>query len=75
MIDQKPSVWQILETVRELTPQEQLDLLEGITTILRASLPVAPAHSILELEGLGAEVWRGIDAQSYVNQERASWNG
>ncbi len=75
MIDQKPSVRQILETVRELSPQEQLDLLEGITTLLRTSLPVMPTHSIMELEGLGAEVWRGIEAQSYVNQERTSWNG
>lgn len=34
-----------------------------------------PKRSILELRGLGKEVWDGIDAQEYVNQERASWNG
>ena len=34
-----------------------------------------PKRSILELRGLGKEVWRGIDAQEYVNQERDSWNG
>ncbi len=75
MLEQKPRVWQILETARELTPQEQLDLLEGITALLRTALPVAPTHSILELEGLGADAWRGIDPQTYVNEERASWNG
>jgi len=31
--------------------------------------------SILELQGLGKEIWRGIDAQKYVDQERAAWNG
>jgi hypothetical protein len=29
----------------------------------------------MELRGLGKEIWQGIDAQEYVNQERASWNG
>ncbi|MEM9007779.1 MAG: DUF433 domain-containing protein [Cyanobacteria bacterium P01_F01_bin.86] len=26
------------------------------------------------MRGLGKEVWQGIDAQTYVNQERESWN-
>jgi hypothetical protein len=30
---------------------------------------------MMELEGLGKEIWQGLDAQEYVNQERASWNG
>lgn len=34
-----------------------------------------PQHSIMELEGLGKEIWQGVDAQEYVNRERASWNG
>jgi len=32
-------------------------------------------RSILELEGLGIEIWEGIDAQEYVDRERRSWNG
>jgi hypothetical protein len=32
-------------------------------------------HSILELKGLGKEVWGEIDAQEYVDQERRSWHG
>lgn len=31
--------------------------------------------SILELQGLGKEIWQGIDAQEYVDKERRSWNG
>jgi hypothetical protein len=31
--------------------------------------------SILQLQGLGKEIWRGIDAQAYVDQERTGWNG
>ena len=32
-------------------------------------------RSILELDGLGQEIWQGIDAQMYINEERDSWNG
>ena len=31
-------------------------------------------HSIMELEGLGADIWEGIDAQEYVRKERESWD-
>jgi hypothetical protein len=75
MITDKPTVTQVLQNVRALSPQEQLDLLEQIAALLRASLPPQPAHSILELEGLGAAIWRGVRAQAYVNQERAAWDG
>ena len=34
-----------------------------------------PCTSILELQGIGKEIWLGIDAQAYVNQERAAWKG
>lgn len=30
-------------------------------------------RSILELEGLGAELWENVDAQEYVNQLRDEW--
>lgn len=32
-------------------------------------------HSILELRGLGKEVWEGIDVDEYLEQERNSWDG
>ncbi|GAK53082.1 hypothetical protein U14_04341 [Candidatus Moduliflexus flocculans] len=28
---------------------------------------------LFELEGLGAEIWKGIDAQEYVNDLRDEW--
>ncbi|MEM6839687.1 MAG: hypothetical protein AAF609_22970 [Cyanobacteria bacterium P01_C01_bin.120] len=58
-----------------LSPNEQLRLLEELAVMVRNRMPVKPSHSIMELEGLGKEIWRGLDAQEYVNQERASWNG
>jgi plasmid stability protein len=30
--------------------------------------------SILELRGLGKDVWRGVDAAAHVESERGSWD-
>jgi hypothetical protein len=60
-----------------LTPDEQIQLIEDLSSSIRqrVKLRPKPKRSILELRGLGKEIWNGIDAQEYVNQERGSWNG
>lgn len=66
---------EIRHQVENLTPDEQLRLLEELSSIVRRRILPKPRHSIMELEGLGKEIWQGVDAQEYVNWERASWNG
>jgi hypothetical protein len=67
---------EILKQVRKLSPIEQLDLLEEIKRRTQSVAQNRPqVRSILELEGLGQEIWEGIDAQEYVRGERQSWNG
>jgi hypothetical protein len=61
--------------IDRLKPEEQLSLLGIISSRLRKTISrrIKPC-SILELEGLGAEEWKGIDAQEYVRKERESWD-
>jgi hypothetical protein len=66
---------EIKSQILSLPPEEQLRLISEVTSIMRHRVLPKPKRSILELRGLGKEVWNGIDAQEYVNQERASWNG
>lgn len=64
-----------LNMAKRLALPEQLQLLEDLTRIVRRQVDDKPkTYSIMELEGLGAEIWQDIDAQAYVNQERASWD-
>ncbi len=65
----------ICRQVENLTPDEQLRLLEELVVMVRRRMLVKPKRSMMELEGLGKETWHGLDAQEYINQERASWNG
>jgi Arc/MetJ-type ribon-helix-helix transcriptional regulator len=58
------------------TPEE---VIERALEILTETVPPNTAResrtSILELQGLGKKIWQGVDAQEYVDRERASWNG
>ncbi len=64
-----------VQGIQRLTPEELVNLLELISATLKQRIsPKQATHSIMELEGLGAEIWNGIDAQEYVRQERASWD-
>ncbi|GAX38237.1 hypothetical protein [Nodularia sp. NIES-3585] len=67
----------VLEQAKSLTPEEQLKLVEDLSSSIRqlVTMTPKPKRSILELRGLGKDIWSGIDAQEYVNQERDSWNG
>jgi len=37
-------------------------------------LPASELDPILQLSGLGREVWEGIDPDEYVRRERESWD-
>ena len=63
----------VLHQVYRLSTDEQFQLLEHLVALLKKSR--RPQHSILELEGLGKEVWEGVDVDEYIRQERDSWGG
>lgn len=68
----------VLNYARRLPHAEQLRLLEELAAMIRQQQvkePEEPLHSLLELEGLGAELWEGIDPQKYIEEERKSWRG
>ncbi|MEQ8465893.1 hypothetical protein [Coleofasciculus sp. F4-SAH-05] len=68
---------EVRRLAENLTPDEQMQLIEELFSLIhqRVTLAPKPKRSILELRGLGKEIWNGMDAQDYVNQERDSWNG
>ncbi|HBA72479.1 MAG: hypothetical protein A2X82_19960 [Geobacteraceae bacterium GWC2_55_20] len=65
----------VVATLPSLAPDEQLNLLEALSSVLKkAMLPGVKRHNLLELEGLGADVWSKVNIENYVRQERDSWN-
>lgn len=64
----------LMEQVRRLDAEEMLRLRDGITVLLEKPEDQEP-FDIMELEGMGKEVWDGIYAKEYVRRERESWRG
>lgn len=64
---------QVMKMTKRLNLPEQLQLLETLSRMVRDQVTEAKPHSIMELEGLGAEIWQDVDTQTYIDQERDSW--
>jgi hypothetical protein len=62
------------KSAEALAPADQLRLVAELVSRLCGSMDRQP-RSLLELEGLGQEVWQGVDVDEYLRQERSSWNG
>ncbi len=61
-------------SVEALPPSDRLRLIAELISRMSDSLD-GPPRSLLELEGLGQEVWQGVDVDQYLREERSSWSG
>ncbi len=64
-------VHDILDQIKHLSLADQKKLAQGLAEVIARSSQ--PRRSILELRGLGKEIWEGVDPQEYVRQERDAW--
>ena len=62
------------EYIKSLTREEQLRLLEILQTELNNGGENGGQRSILELHGLGKEIWHGVDVNGYVKKLREEWD-
>ncbi len=61
--------------IKPLAHAEQRQLLARLThDLAHEDRTASHAHSLLELEGLGAELWQGDDAQAYIHALRDEWD-
>jgi hypothetical protein len=64
----------VFAQVLQLTREEQLRLLAALASMLGYQIAAQPLHSILEFEGMGKELWEGVDVKQYIEEERNSWD-
>lgn len=64
-----------LQLAASLSREEQLRLISKLAASSEDSSASLPTHSILELEGLGKEIWKDINVKEYLRAERDSWDG
>jgi hypothetical protein len=66
------SVSELLEQIRALPLDERKELMKLMVDTL-TDVPKLK-RSLRELRGLGKEIWEGVDAQQYVDQQRDEWD-
>ena len=59
--------------IKPLPDKEKLRLIARVSNDLAETEIEKPKRSIMELHGLGKEIWERIDAQEYVNELRNEW--
>lgn len=75
MSDTTITLDKVLDLSASLSPDEQLRLIGMISERLRQQGSAAPGRvDMRDLAGLGAEVWRNIDVDATLNEERDSWD-
>ena len=60
--------------LKERATRQRRSLAQEVTHILAQAVEERQQLSILELRGLGKELWRGVDAAEYIAEERSSWD-
>lgn len=64
----------LYEALKARAESEHRSVAQEVTHLLTQALAAREPLSILELQGLGKELWSGIDAAGHVENERASWD-
>ena len=54
--------------------RERRSVTQEVIEILDQALSESPRLSIMNLQGLGKDIWRGVDSDQYVDAERRAWD-
>ena len=54
--------------------RQRRSVAQEVIHLLSQAVEEADPQSILELRGLGKELWKGVDARAHVATERRSWD-
>jgi hypothetical protein len=69
------TIQEMIQEARMLSVEERKRLIKALVDIVNEPEAEKPKkRNLLELTGLGAEIWEGVDAQEYVNQLRGEWD-
>ncbi len=54
--------------------RERRSVAQEVIQILDQALTETPRLSIMDLQGLGKEIWRDIHSDQYIEAERRAWD-
>jgi len=69
------SMSKIVSEVEALDTFQQFELLETLVNMLKRSKTKETSKnvSIMDIKGLGKDLWQSVDVDEYIKNERDSW--
>lgn len=64
----------LYERLKARAGREHRSIAQQVTHMIEQALSETEPESILELRGLGKEIWREVDAAEHVAHERDAWD-
>jgi plasmid stability protein len=64
----------LYKKLRDRAKRQHRSIAQEVTHLLIDALEEPKPLSILDLQGLGKNHWKGIDASRHIERERASWD-
>ncbi len=64
----------LYKKIRARAKKQNRSIAQEVTRILSAAVEEPEQLNIMDLRGLGKEIWKGIDPAKYVEEERNSWD-
>ena len=64
----------IYREISKLNNKEKKIILSKLITEINLSSPQDEKYSIMDIRGIGKEIRHGVNAQNYINNERAAWD-
>ena len=68
------SIDHLINEIEKLDYRDKINLMSRIVNLLKREENYAQATSVLELKGLGKNIWQSNEVASYVLAERQSWD-
>lgn len=63
----------LYKKLRARAKRQNRSVAQEVTRILATAVEEQEELSIMDLQGLGKELWAGIDVAKYLDEERDSW--
>lgn len=69
-------VERIISDIEILDYWQKIEILEQLVHSLKKSgtSQLSDSHSLLELQGLGKEIWKNVNVDEYIDNQRNSWS-
>ena len=64
----------LYEHLRAIAKQEQRSLSQEVIHLLRQAVRSKEKRSLLELRGLGKDLWKDVNVEDHIQHERDAWD-